>query len=48
MADGRSDSGIAAALVVGADAVEKHINDIFTRLGLAPGDTDHRRVVAVL
>jgi DNA-binding NarL/FixJ family response regulator len=48
MAEGRSNSAIAAALVVGASAVEKHINNIFTKLGLAPGDTDHRRVVAVL
>jgi DNA-binding NarL/FixJ family response regulator len=48
MAEGRSNSAIAAALVVGAGAVEKHINNIFTQLGLAPGDRDNRRVVAVL
>ncbi len=48
MAEGRSNSAIAAALVVGAGAVEKHINNIFAKLGLAPGDRDHRRVVAVL
>jgi DNA-binding NarL/FixJ family response regulator len=48
MAEGRSNSAIAAALVVGAAAVEKHINNIFTKLGLAPGDRDNRRVVAVL
>jgi DNA-binding NarL/FixJ family response regulator len=48
MAEGRSNSAIAAALVVGAGAVEKHINSIFTKLGLAPGDRDNRRVVAVL
>jgi DNA-binding NarL/FixJ family response regulator len=48
MAEGRSNSAIAAALVVGAGAVEKHINNIFTKLGLAPGDRDNRRVVAVL
>jgi DNA-binding NarL/FixJ family response regulator len=35
-------------LVVGGGAVEKHINNIFTKLGLAPGDRDHRRVLAVL
>jgi hypothetical protein len=34
--------------VVGGGAVEKHINNIFTKLGLAPGDRDHRRVLAVL
>jgi DNA-binding NarL/FixJ family response regulator len=48
MAEGRSNSAIAAALVVGAGTVEKHINNIFTKLGLASGDRDHRRVVAVL
>ena len=48
MAEGRSNSAIAGALVVGGGAVEKHINNIFTKLGLAPGDRDHRRVLAVL
>jgi DNA-binding NarL/FixJ family response regulator len=48
MAEGRSNSAIAAALVVGAGAVEKHINNIFAKLGLAPGERDHRRVLAVL
>jgi DNA-binding NarL/FixJ family response regulator len=48
MAEGRSNGAIAAALVVGDGAVEKHINSIFTKLGLAPADRDHRRVLAVL
>ena len=48
MAEGRSNTAIAAALVVGEGAVEKHINAIFTKLDLAPADTDHRRVLAVL
>ena len=48
MAEGRSNSAIAQALVVGGGAVEKHINNIFTKLGLAPGERDHRRVLAVL
>ncbi|HXC82186.1 MAG TPA: response regulator transcription factor [Trebonia sp.] len=48
MAEGRSNSGIAQALVVGGGAVEKHINNIFTKLGLEPGERDHRRVLAVL
>src|ERR1022692_3279192 len=39
---------IAAALVVGEGAVEKHINSIFGKLGLPPADRDHRRVRAVL
>jgi DNA-binding NarL/FixJ family response regulator len=48
MAEGRSNSAIADTLVVGAGAVEKHINSIFTKLGLAQGERDHRRVLAVL
>ena len=48
MAEGRSNAAIAAALVVGEGAVEKHINSIFAKLGLAPTDRDHRRVRAVL
>ena len=48
MAEGRSNAAIAAALVVGSGAVEKHINNIFTKLGLEPGERDHRRVLAVL
>jgi DNA-binding NarL/FixJ family response regulator len=48
MAEGRSNSAIASALVVGGGAVEKHVNSIFTKLGLAPGERDHRRVLAAL
>jgi DNA-binding NarL/FixJ family response regulator len=48
MAEGRSNAAIAAALFVGDGAVEKHINSIFSKLGLAPADRDHRRVLAVL
>ena len=48
MAEGRSNGAIAAALVVGGGAVEKHINNIFAKLGLAPAEQDHRRVLAVL
>lgn len=48
MAEGRSNSGIAAALVVSESAVEKHVNSIMSKLDLAPTDTDHRRVLAVL
>jgi DNA-binding NarL/FixJ family response regulator len=48
MAEGRTNAAIAAALSVGDGAVEKHINSIFAKLGLAPADRDHRRVLAVL
>jgi DNA-binding NarL/FixJ family response regulator len=48
MAEGRSNAGIAEALVISGGAVEKHVNSIFTKLGLAPAAGDHRRVLAVL
>jgi DNA-binding NarL/FixJ family response regulator len=48
MAEGRSNAGIAKQLVVTDGAVEKHVSSIFTKLDLAPGQTDHRRVLAVL
>ena len=48
MAEGRSNAGIAAALVVSESAVAKHINNIFAKLDLATADNDHRRVLAVL
>jgi DNA-binding NarL/FixJ family response regulator len=48
MAEGRSNAGIAVALVVGEGSVEKHISNIFAKLGLAPTDGEHRRVRAVL
>ena len=48
MAEGRSNGAIAGTLVISERAVEKHIANIFSKLGLAPSDADHRRVLAVL
>ncbi|HEY8581536.1 MAG TPA: response regulator transcription factor, partial [Capillimicrobium sp.] len=48
MAEGRSNAGIAEALVVTEGAVEKHVTALFSKLGLAPAQEDHRRVLAVL
>jgi DNA-binding NarL/FixJ family response regulator len=48
MAEGRSNGAIASVLVVSERAVEKHVSNIFSKLGLAPSDADHRRVLAVL
>lgn len=49
MAEGRSNSAIGEALFVSQSAVEKHINSIFSKLGLSPDSSDtHRRVAAVL
>jgi len=48
MAEGRSNTAIAGILVVSERSVEKHIGNIFSKLGLPPSDADHRRVLAVL
>jgi DNA-binding NarL/FixJ family response regulator len=48
MAEGRSNAGIASALVVSVGAVEKHVASVFDRLGLPPSEGDNRRVLAVL
>ena len=48
MAEGRSNTAIAEELVITQRAVEKHVKNIFQKLRLAPADTDHRRVLAVL
>jgi DNA-binding NarL/FixJ family response regulator len=48
MAEGRTNAGIAAALVVTGGAVEKHVTNIFSKLGLPASEGDHRRVLAVL
>jgi DNA-binding NarL/FixJ family response regulator len=48
IAEGRSNSAIAGHLRVSERAVEKHISNIFSKLGLPPSDSDHRRVLAVL
>ncbi|WP_345712144.1 response regulator transcription factor [Kineococcus glutinatus] len=48
MAEGRSNSAIAAQLVVSDKAVEKHVSSIFIKLDLPPDGDDHRRVLAVL
>jgi DNA-binding NarL/FixJ family response regulator len=48
MAEGRSNTGIAEALVLTIGAVEKHIASIFTKLDLPRSEGDNRRVLAVL
>ena len=48
MAEGRSNAAIANALVVSAGAVEKHVANIFAKLGMPPSEDDNRRVLAVL
>ena len=48
MAEGHSNAGIAARLVVTEKAVSKHIGSIFAKLDLYPAKEGNRRVQAVL
>jgi DNA-binding NarL/FixJ family response regulator len=48
MAEGRSNAGVATALVLTLGTVEKHVASIFGKLGLPACQTDNRRVLAVL
>jgi DNA-binding NarL/FixJ family response regulator len=48
MAQGKNNAAIAAALNLSERAVEKHINSIFSKLGLSQEADAHRRVKAVL
>ncbi len=48
MAEGRSNSAIAAALFLSAGSVEKYVSSIFGKLELPQSEGDNRRVLAVL
>ncbi|WP_020657569.1 response regulator transcription factor [Amycolatopsis benzoatilytica] len=48
MAQGRSNSAIAAETFLSAGSVEKYVTSIFGKLGLPPSDENNRRVLAVL
>ncbi len=48
IAEGRSNGAIAGKLVITAGVVEKHVASIFDKLGLAPSDSDNRRVIAAI
>jgi DNA-binding NarL/FixJ family response regulator len=48
MAQGKNNAAIAAALSLTERAVEKHINSIFSKLGLSEETNVHRRVMATL
>jgi len=48
MAEGASNSAIAASLHLSESAIEKHISSIFAKLGLAAEPEVHRRVAAVM
>lgn len=48
IAEGHSNSAIAAALFISDPAVGKHVGNILAKLGLPPTDDTNRRVLAVL
>ena len=48
MASGRTNAAIAEHLHLSVSAVEKHINSVFSKLGLVGEPAIHRRVAAVL
>jgi DNA-binding NarL/FixJ family response regulator len=48
MAEGHTNAAIAERLVVTHGAVEKHVRNVFLKLGLPQTDQHHRRVLAVL
>jgi len=48
MAEGRSNAAIAKTLFLTDGSVEKHVTNIFAKLGLPPSEGDNRRVLAVL
>jgi DNA-binding NarL/FixJ family response regulator len=48
IAQGQNNAAISATLVLSERAVEKHINSIFSKLGLSEEPDVHRRVKAVL
>lgn len=48
LAEGKSNRGIAQALVVTTAGVEKHVTSIFRKLGIENTPNEHRRVLAAL
>jgi DNA-binding NarL/FixJ family response regulator len=48
MAEGRTNHGIADELHITPSGVEKHVASIFSKLGLPPAESAHRRVLAVV
>lgn len=48
VAEGYANAAIAEKLVVSEAAVNKHVGNIFTKLGFTPGDDRNRRVLATL
>lgn len=48
MAQGLTNAALATELFVSPKTVEGYVRSVFTKLGLTPGEREHRRVLAVL
>ena len=48
LAEGRSNKAIAERLDITQRSVQKHVSTIFNKLGLPAGESDDRRILAVL
>lgn len=48
MAQGLTNAALSEELFVSVKTVEGYIRNVFTKLGLPPGEREHRRVLAVL
>jgi len=48
LAQGRSNIAIASELFISPKVVEKHVANVFGKLGLAPSDNHNRRVLAAI
>lgn len=48
MAQGLTNAALSEALFLSVKTIEGHVRSVFTKLGLEPGERDHRRVLAVL
>jgi DNA-binding NarL/FixJ family response regulator len=48
MAQGRTNAAVADTLHISPGVVEKHVANVFAKLGLAPSDNDNRRVIAAI
>jgi DNA-binding NarL/FixJ family response regulator len=48
MAEGRSNTGIAARLYLSPQSVERNVAAVFDKLGLPLDSDDNRRVLAVI
>jgi DNA-binding NarL/FixJ family response regulator len=48
LAEGLSNRAVCKRLVISPKTLERHVQNVFMKLGLPPSEDDHRRVRAVL